>query len=64
MGTSAVVYPAAGLVVEAKRGGATVIEINPDRTPMTAHLDLAVRYPAEQFLPLVDASRRVDRQTC
>ena len=55
VGTSAAVYPAAGLLVEAKRAGATTIEINPDETPLTPYLDLAVRQPAEHFLPLVDA---------
>ena len=55
-GTSAAVYPAAGLLVEAKRAGATTIEINPDETAMTPYLDLAVREPAEQFLPRVEAA--------
>ena len=54
VGTSAVVHPAAGLVVEAKRAGATTIEINPDETPMAPFLDLAVRQRAERFLPLVE----------
>lgn len=54
IGTSAVVYPAAGLVVEAKRAGATTIEINPDETPLAPHLNLAVRQKAERFLPLVE----------
>jgi len=56
VGTSAAVYPAAGLLVEAKRSGATTIEINPDGTPLTPYLDVAVRQPAERFLPLVDAA--------
>jgi NAD-dependent deacetylase len=55
IGTSAVVYPAAGLVVEAKRAGAITIEINPDETPMEPYFDLAVRQSAERFLPLVEA---------
>jgi len=45
-GTSAVVYPAAGLIPAAKRSGATTIEINPDETPMATCLDLAVRRSA------------------
>ena len=56
VGTSAAVYPAAGLLVEAKRAGATTIEINPDETPLAPYLDVAVRQPAERFLPLVDAA--------
>ena len=58
IGTSAVVYPAAGLVVEAKRAGAAMIEINPDETPMAPFLDVAVRQPAESFLPLVEVALR------
>jgi NAD-dependent deacetylase len=49
-----VVYPAAGLVHEARRAGATIVEINPDDTPMTPLVAIAVRAPAEQFLPAVD----------
>jgi NAD-dependent deacetylase len=56
VGTSAAVYPAAGLLVAAKRAGATTIEINPEETPMTPYLDVAVRQPAERFLRLVDAA--------
>jgi NAD-dependent deacetylase len=58
VGTSAVVFPAAGLVLEAKRAGATTIEVNPDETPMAPFLDVAVRQPAESFLPLVEVARR------
>lgn len=35
MGTSAVVQPAATMPVIAKEAGATIIEINPERTPLT-----------------------------
>lgn len=56
VGTSAVVHPAAGLVVMARRGGATTVEINPDETPMAPFLDLVVRGPAERVLPLVAAA--------
>jgi NAD-dependent deacetylase len=56
IGTSAVVYPAAGLVDEARRSGAAIIEINPDDTPMTGRVDVAVRQPAERFLPAVEAA--------
>ena len=58
VGTSAVVYPAAGLVVEAKRAGAMTIEINPDETPMAPYLDLTIRQPAERCLPLVEVAMR------
>ena len=58
VGTSAVVFPAAGLVVAAKRAGAMTIEVNPDETPMAPFLDVAVRQPAESFLPLVEVALR------
>jgi NAD-dependent deacetylase len=56
VGTSAVVHPAAGLALEARRGGAVTVEINPDETPMAPYLDFAIRQPAEQFLPAVAAA--------
>ena len=58
VGTSAVVFPAAGLVLAAKRAGATTIEVNPDETPMAPFLDVKVRQPAESFLPLVEVALR------
>ena len=51
IGTSAVVYPAAGLVPYAKHGGARVIEINTDDTPFTSLVDCALRGPAGVLLP-------------
>jgi NAD-dependent deacetylase len=51
IGTSAVVYPAAGLVPYAKHGGAKVIEINTDDTPFTNLVDCALRGPAGELLP-------------
>jgi NAD-dependent deacetylase len=51
IGTSAVVYPAAGLVPYAKHGGARVIEINTDDTPFTNLVDCALRGPAGELLP-------------
>ena len=37
VGTSAVVQPAAYMPVIARQNGATVIEINPEATPLTAN---------------------------
>ena len=54
VGTSAVVYPAAGLIDIARRNGAFTVEINPDVTPATATVDLALRGGAEKVLPEVD----------
>ena len=55
VGTSAVVYPAAGLVPHARRSGATVIEINPEATDASRIADIAIRLPADEALAAVDA---------
>jgi NAD-dependent deacetylase len=51
IGTSAVVYPAAGLVELVKAAGAKVIEINPAETPVSGLVDLSWRAPAAEALP-------------
>ncbi len=51
VGTSAIVYPAAQLPVEAKHAGATLVEINPEETPLTFMADFHVGEPSGQFLP-------------
>jgi NAD-dependent deacetylase len=51
VGTSAVVYPAAGLVHEAKRQGAFTAQINLDATPASAAVDIAIHGAAETILP-------------
>ena len=56
IGTSAVVYPAAGLVPFAKDGGAKVIEINTDETQFTKLVDCALRGPAGELLPRLIAA--------
>jgi NAD-dependent deacetylase len=53
VGTSAVVYPAAGLVHEARAGGAFTVEINTEPTPASAAVDIAIHAAAEVALPLV-----------
>jgi NAD-dependent deacetylase len=53
VGTSAVVYPAAGLVPLAKSAGAKVIEVNLDETPFSASLDRSFRGRAGEILPLL-----------
>ena len=50
IGTSAVVYPAAGLVHRAKRRGALTVEINTDVTGASASVDVALRGKAEEIL--------------
>jgi len=54
VGTSSVVYPAAGLVEQARHQGAFTVEINAEATPATAVVDLALHAPAEVVLPEVD----------
>ena len=51
IGTSAVVYPAAGLVPYAKRAGAKVIEINTEPTAVTSLVDCVLRKAAGEALP-------------
>lgn len=55
VGTSAMVHPAAGFVLEARQQGAFTAEINPDETPASATLSLAVRGTAEEILPSINA---------
>ena len=58
VGTSAVVYPAAGFITAAKKKGAYTVEINPEATPATKIVDLALTGSAEMMLPLLDQSVR------
>jgi len=51
IGTSTVVYPAAALPLEALRTGATVVEINPQPTPLTAQAQFALAGAAGSVLP-------------
>jgi NAD-dependent deacetylase len=51
IGTSAVVYPVAGLVQLAQSAGAKVIEINVAETPVSAMVDLSWRASATIALP-------------
>jgi NAD-dependent deacetylase len=56
IGTSTMVYPAAGLPEEALRSGAAVVEINPHRTPFTDSASFVLAGPAGGVLPkLVEA---------
>jgi NAD-dependent deacetylase len=53
VGTSAVVYPAAGLAHLAKSAGAAVVEINVAETPITGWVDYSLRGPAAEIIPLL-----------
>ena len=55
VGTSAVVYPAAGLVEIAARAGSKVIEVNPEASALAHLADVELRGPAGEVLPHVDA---------
>jgi NAD-dependent deacetylase len=54
VGTSTVVYPAAGLAHEAKKHGAFTAEINREVTPASDLVDLSIRGPAEEVLQEVE----------
>jgi NAD-dependent deacetylase len=54
IGTSAFVQPAASLPIRAADAGATVIEVNPDSTPLTSYADISVRGKAGEILPEID----------
>ena len=51
IGTSAVVYPAAGLVPLARASGARVIEVNIETTPMSGVVDCVLTGPSGEILP-------------
>jgi len=54
IGTSAVVYPAAGFVDEARAKGAFTVEINTETTPASSCVDLSLIGPAEEILPSIE----------
>ena len=51
VGTSALVQPAASLPLLALEGGAVVVEVNPQATPLTAQATYALRGPSGEVLP-------------
>ncbi len=53
VGTSATVEPAASLPFLAKANGAYVLEINPEKTPLTAAADESIHLPADTVLPVL-----------
>jgi len=54
VGTSSVVYPAAGFAAEARRRGAFTAEINPEATAASKDVDLAISARAEVALDAID----------
>lgn len=53
IGTSGVVYPAAGFASIAKEAGAYVIEVNLDPTPQSDLVDIVLRGRAKELVPLL-----------
>lgn len=53
IGTSGVVYPAAGFAAVAKEAGAFVIEVNLDSTPQSSLVDIALQGRAKELVPLL-----------
>jgi NAD-dependent deacetylase len=51
VGTSAIVYPAAGLPELALANGIPVIEVNPERTPLSDSASISLRETAATALP-------------
>lgn len=51
VGTSAIVYPAAGLPDLALARGTAVIEVNPEPTPLSGSATISIRESASQALP-------------
>jgi NAD-dependent deacetylase len=54
VGTSAVVYPAAGFAYHAKSRGAFTAEINLEETPASSFVDVSILGAAENVLPALD----------
>ena len=59
VGTSATVYPAAGLIELAARRGAFVVEVNREETPLSHLAGRSYRDPAGEVLPRLVA--RIER---
>ncbi len=51
IGTSAQVYPAAGLVPLARRSGAKIVEVNVARSEVSSRVDVFLEGPAGEILP-------------
>ena len=56
VGTSSLVYPAAGLAQAAADQGAVIVEVNTNRTPLTAQADFPLQGLATFWLPAIVAA--------
>ena len=57
-GTSAVVYPAASIPEIARAAGAYLVEVNPERTPLSDLCDEVLTGKAGEILPLLKGKRQ------
>lgn len=62
VGTSAIVYPAASLPQVARTAGATLIEVNPEATPLSPICTAVLRGPAAEILPSLLAVLGIDEE--
>jgi len=60
VGTSAVVYPAASIPEIARAAGAYLVEVNPERTPLSNFCDEVLTGKAGEILPLLSESSIVN----
>ncbi len=51
VGTSALVHPAASVPLATVRGGGSLIEVNPERTPLSGHCVVTLRGTAADTVP-------------
>jgi NAD-dependent deacetylase len=56
IGTSALVQPAASLPLMAQQHGAQIVEINRERTALSAHADISLLGAAGELLPRLVAN--------
>ena len=64
VGTSGVVYPAAGLPALARGSGALVVEVNPRETALTAQMDYVIRATAAEALPRMAEALGASQSFC
>ncbi|MEO5929825.1 MAG: NAD-dependent deacylase [Candidatus Kapaibacterium sp.] len=58
IGTSSVVYPAAGLPLIAREYGAYLVEVNPEETPLSNYMHETIRMAGGEALPEIVARLR------
>lgn len=51
VGTSAIIHPAASLPMTAKQMGATLVEVNPEETPLSYMADYSIRAKSGEYMP-------------